>query len=150
MYYKKRNYYSFESIEEVRNRIKDFSNYGLFSGKNLYTINVDENSFIVTQKYSLGFIDNIYDNEVLIEIKLSENSDRTKIEAVSRTNYLTYLIQIVLTGVFIFGLVNLFKDLDKALLYILPSIVMMLIIHFYYTFALRKIQRSFESSMDLI
>ena len=149
MYFKKRTYYSFESIEEVNNRIKDFSK-DFFSVPNLWSRKIDENSFIITQKFSLVMFDSFYLNPALIEVNLVENPDRTKIECIIRNSYIVYLAQILFIGIFIFGLLNIPINSEIALGCIFFSILMILLTHFFHTFALKRLQKSFESSMDLI
>lgn len=149
MYFKKRDYYSFESPEEIKNRAKELSKIGLFSGNNLSVRTTNEDRFIITQKFSISIF-SISPSPALIEMTVIEGTVRTKLKTIIRADYRVFVIQLLLIGMFLYGCSFLQTDILKATATIIVSIILIVFIHFYFLMAMNRIQKQFKSSFDLI
>jgi|SRR5688572_7353716 len=145
MYFKKRIYYTYESIEEVSNRIKDISG-GFFTGPNLWAREIGENSFILGQKFSFTIF---YGSPAKIEATLIQDDDHTKIQVLFRISYRALTAQIFLCCLFVFGCFHFRVDTDKALMYIFVSLVGLLTVHIFHKIALKRLQNLFESALGI-
>lgn len=134
MYFKRKTYYSFETPEEIMNRIKEFSGSGFLSPVNLTGKIIDKENFVLYQKRSFTLF-TIMPDPVVIEGTISTDEERSRISLLIRPDYRMIFALLTLTGIIVYGIFQLFGDFEKGIALIIPTVVIMAFIHLFFSIA---------------
>lgn len=148
MYFKRRTYYSFETPEEITNRIEEHSKSGILSYPNLTGKIINKERFILFQKWSFTIF-SISPTPAIIEGDLKETNDQTKISILIRPDYRIFFILLISFVVVIVGILKLSNDFDTGIMLIFSGSLLFLFIHLFTTIALTRLRKNFESAFNL-